>query len=59
MDSSSLQGSEINKVIITEENSFTYWNHTGKLGRTVIIGHSAFVFGAFLPTTEGKPKLFK
>lgn len=46
MDSCSLQGSGINKVIITEENSPTHWNHTGKLGKTVTIGHSGFVFGA-------------
>ena len=58
MDSSSLQGSEINKVAITEENSFTHWNHTGKLGRTAIIGHSAFLFGVLLPVTEDKMKLF-
>lgn len=56
---SSLQGSEINKVIITEENSFTHSNRTGKLGKTVIIVHSAFVFGVFLPIIEGRLKLFQ
>lgn len=56
---SSLQGSEINKVIITEEKSFTHWNHAGKLSRTVITGHSAFPFGVFLPDADSKQKQSK
>lgn len=59
MDSSSLQGLEINKVVISRVKLIYPRNHTGKLGRTVIIGHSAFVFDNFLPTTEDKLKLLR
>lgn len=52
MDSSPVQGSEMNEVTATEEGSSTRWNHAGKLGRAVRTGHSAFVVCASLPVTE-------
>lgn len=42
-----------------EENSLNHSNHTGTMGRTVMLGHSAFVFCVFLPVTEDKLKLLR